>query len=92
MKDILMFVKQDNEYCAQAKDWIRELLLRHPEYADIPLTEIDQDEHPEIAKKYKYYFLPAFFVGGVRVCECPLLKERVAEVFEKAWEDGVPTY
>lgn len=87
MKDILMFTKKNDAYCLQAKDWVRELLLLHPEYADIPLTEIDREEHPELAERYKFYFVPTFFVGGEKVCECALRKERVADVFRRAWNE-----
>ncbi|MDD4851469.1 MAG: hypothetical protein PHO10_12335 [Gemmiger sp.] len=87
MKDIMLFTRQDDPYCLQAKDWVRELLLLHPEYEDIPLTELDVNERPDIVARYHYTFLPVFFVGGAKLCECPLKKERVAEVFDRAWNE-----
>lgn len=87
MKDILVLVRAADPYCLQAKDWQREVLLRHPEYEELSLIELDVDAQAEMAARYRYTYLPAYFVGGVRVCECPIKKERVAEVFAKAWRE-----
>lgn len=87
MKDIMVFVQEGSDYCLQAKDWVRDMLLAHPEYEDIPYSEVDVNEHPDIVAHYRYSFLPVFFVGGEKVCECPLKKERVAAVFKKAWDE-----
>ena len=87
MKDVLIFTRAGDPYCLQAQDWRREAFLRHPEYEDIPLAVIDVDEKPALAARYRYSLLPAYFVGGERVCECPLKKERVFEVFSKAWSE-----
>lgn len=88
MKDVIVFTRAQDPYCLQAKDWQRELFLRHPEYEDVPLAVIDVDQKPELAAKYRYHMLPAYFVGGVRVCECPLKKERIAAAFAQAYEEG----
>ncbi len=87
MKDIMLFTRKDDPYCLQAKDWMREVLLAHPEYEDIPLTELDVEEHADIVHRYRYSFLPVYFVGGEKACECPLKRERIAEVFARAWRE-----
>lgn len=87
MKDILVFTRREDPYCLQAQDWQREVMLRHPEYEDIPLAVIDVDERPDLARQYRFTMLPAYFVGGQKICECPLKKERIDDVFSRAWSE-----
>lgn len=85
MKDIMIFTRANDPYCVQAADWQRQLFLQHPEYEDLPIAVIDVEQRPDLAAQYPYSLLPTYYVGGKKVCEMPLKKERVAAVFEAAW-------
>ena len=45
---------------------------------------IDEQLHPEVTKTYSYYYVPTYYVDGVKAHEGVPTKEIVREVFEKA--------
>ncbi len=84
MKEVKLFVLEGCPHCRRAREWMRELFVRHPEYAEVPLTIIDEGESPEIAEKHDYYFVPTFYVGGVKRLEGVPTQEAIARVFAEA--------
>ena len=42
---------------------------RNDNYAAVAIEWGEENEHPEISAKYDYYYVPAFFVDGVKVYE-----------------------
>ena len=84
MKDILMFTMAACPYCRAAHRWMEEILQEHPQYRDIPIQIIDEVQQPEIANRYDYYFVPTYYVDGVKVHEGAATKEIVQGVYEKA--------
>ena len=63
-------------------------LCRHPEYAKIPFTVINENKNPEIADKYDYYYVPTFFTGDVKMMEGVPTKEAIEKAFAKALEEA----
>ena len=86
MKPILMFTMASCPYCRQAHRWMDEVLVAHPEYGDIPLEIVDELEQPALAERYTYYYVPTYYVGGVKVHEGVANKGIVLSVFERAFE------
>ena len=84
MQKITMFTMASCPYCRAAHRWMEELLDEYPEYNDIELTVIDETEHPEIADRYDYYYVPTYYVGRDKVHEGVATKEKVHRVFERA--------
>ncbi len=84
MKKILMFTMASCPYCRAAHRWMEEILQEHPQYRDIPIQIIDEVQQPEIANRYDYYFVPTYYVDGVKVHEGAATKEIVQGVYEKA--------
>ena len=84
MKEIKMFMFAGCPHCKKAKGFIEELTKSNPEYAKIPLTLIDEKISPEVADKYDYYYVPAFFVNGVKLHEGTATKDAVENVFKAA--------
>ncbi len=72
MKEVLMFYLEDCGYCHKARRALEELFAENPAYREIPLTRIEESQHPEIADRYDYYAVPTFYVDGVKQFEAHL--------------------
>lgn len=86
MQEVKMFMFDGCPHCRRAREMLDEIFAAHPEYAKVPLTVIDERLHPEIADKYDYYYVPTFFVGGVKMMEGAPSKPAIEKVFAKAME------
>ena len=84
MKPVFMFITDWCPYCKQAFSLIKELQNENPNYKDIEVKIIDEERQPEIAKQYDYYYVPTFYVDGVKVHEGVPSKDIIRQVFEKA--------
>ncbi len=84
MKPVFMFITDWCPYCKQAYSIIDDLKNTNPEYANIEVKVIDEERQPEIAKQYDYYYVPTFYVNGVKVHEGVPSKEIIHKVFEEA--------
>ncbi len=84
MKKITMFMFEGCPHCKLAEKCIEELKTEHPEYASVPFRMIDERQQPDVAEKYDYYYVPTFFVDGVKVHEGHAEKSDVEKVFKAA--------
>ncbi|EYE88533.1 glutaredoxin [Fervidicella metallireducens AeB] len=84
MKPILIFILKNCPYCRQALSWIDELKKSDAKFNSIPITIIDEKQHPEIADKYDYYYVPTFYVDGKKIHEGAATKEIIKKIFEMA--------
>ena len=84
MKPITMFMFESCPHCNRARTWMEELKNENPKYQQIDVTMMDEKLQPAIAKAYDYYYVPTYFIEGVKVHEGPASKEIIKEVFEKA--------
>lgn len=71
-KKITMFHIKECKYCDMAKRAIEELREEFPEYRDVEIEMIDEDEHPEIIANYDYQTVPTFFIGQDKIFETVL--------------------
>lgn len=69
MKSVLAFRMNGCPYCAQAMKAVKELAAEDEKYAAVVIDWVEENEHPEISANYDYYYVPAFFVDGVKVYE-----------------------
>lgn len=83
-----MFVTSWCPYCKQAFSWMEELKKDNPKYSEIDIKIIDEEREPEIAKKYDYYYVPTYFINGVKIHEGVPSKEIIKTVYEKALENN----
>lgn len=67
-----------------AHRWMDAVLEENPEYKDIELEVIDEVRHPDIANQYDYWYVPTYYVDGVKVHEGAATKKKVKKVFERA--------
>lgn len=84
MKKITMFMFESCPHCKLARKFIAELCAEKPEYAKVPFEMIDEQKQPDLAAKFDYYYVPTFYVDGVKVHEGHAEKADVTKVFEAA--------
>ncbi|MBU3192224.1 thioredoxin family protein [Clostridium bowmanii] len=86
MKPVIMFVTEWCPYCKKALAWMEDIKNKNPQYANIEIKIIDEELQPDIAKQYTYYYVPTYYVDGIKVHEGVASKDIVNAVFEKAFE------
>ncbi|TDT61302.1 thioredoxin-like protein [Fonticella tunisiensis] len=79
-----MFTMKSCPYCRQAFTWMEELKKENPEYSNIDINIIDETLNPDVASQYDYYYVPTYYVDGVKIHEGAATKEIIRTVFEKA--------
>lgn len=84
MKPVYMFITDWCPYCKQAYSIMEDLKNTNPQFANIEVKIIDEERQPELAKQYDYYYVPTYFVNGIKVHEGAPSKDIVRKVFEDA--------
>lgn len=80
-----MFVQQGCPHCKRAFKWQEALTEKfHPEWRDVPVRVVDELEEKEYAGSFDYYYVPSYYVDGVKVHEGPVTQQDVERVFETA--------
>ena len=69
MKSVKLFYLTHCPYCVKAKQAIAELHAENPEYEKVQIERINEEEHPEIAKQFDYYYVPTIFFGDEKLYE-----------------------
>jgi glutaredoxin len=83
MKHIKLFYLKHCPFCRKAFAYIDEL-KQDPKYADIEIETIEEEENPEVANSYDYYYVPTFYINEEKVHEGGIFKEEVQAIFDKA--------
>ncbi|MDD4160630.1 MAG: thioredoxin family protein [Synergistaceae bacterium] len=86
MKEIKMFMFDGCPHCRKAREIIASLLESEPEYKKINFVMIDEKIESEVADKYDYYYVPAFYVGEKKMHEGKVDAEIIKKVFKAAAE------
>lgn len=84
MKEILLFQLKGCPHCRLALKLQEALLEEHPEWRDIPLRIIDERKEKALADRYDYYYVPCYYVDGVKVHEGHAEREDIEKVFQAA--------
>lgn len=84
MKPVIMFVTEWCPYCKKALNWMEDIQKQNPAFTDIEIKIIDEELQPDIAKQYTYYYVPTYYVDGVKVHEGAASKEIISKVLEAA--------
>ena len=84
MKKVVLFHFAGCPYCRAAQNYIDEITREQPELASVEIEKIDEKLHPEIAEKYDYWYVPTFYVDGVKVHEGACTKKIVEDVLRGA--------
>ena len=86
MKDILMFILPNCPHCKLALRCQEELLAEHPQWKAIPIRIVDERKEAAFADAHDYYYVPTWYVDGVKVFEGHAEKEDVEKVLRQAAE------
>lgn len=86
MKPIKLFYLRTCPFCKKALRYIDEAKAAHPELAAVEIEMIEESEQPAVADAYDYYYVPTFYVGGVKVHEGGIWPDEVEAVLRKALE------
>ena len=86
MKQVLYFCLAGCPFCRQAERWMEEVVREHPEYAAVEVRTVEERSEREFARGFDYYYVPTFYVGGVKAHEGVATKSIVESVYKKALE------
>ena len=84
MKEVKLFVIEDCPHCKNALSLMEEICKEHPEYKNVKIEMIDENKDADYAAKFDYYYVPTFFVDGVKIHEGIPTKEAVEKVYAEA--------
>ena len=85
MKEVILFTMKFCPYCINAKKYMKELFKDNPEYKEVPLRIVDENLECNFAENFDYYYVPTYYVDGVKVHEGVPTKEIVEDVFKAAY-------
>ena len=76
MKAVKLFYQERCPFCKKALRYIEELKEEM----------IEETQHPDIADQYDYYYVPTFYVDGVKVHEAGIFKNEMEALLRKVIE------
>jgi len=83
MKEVKMFKMEACPHCKKALLLMEEICGEHPEYKAVKIEKIDEDDQVD-RSNYDYYYVPTFYVGGVKIHEGVPTKEALEKVYAEA--------
>ena len=86
MKHVRLFYLKNCPFCKKALRYIEELKAVHAELASVEIEMIEESEQPEVADRFDYYYVPTFYVDGVKEHEGGIYPEEVERILRKALE------
>lgn len=86
MKSVKLFYLKNCPFCKKALRYIEELKAEHAELAAVEIEMIEESERPDVADKFDYYYVPTFYVDGVKEHEGGIYLEEVERILRKALE------
>ena len=86
MKSVKLFYLKNCPFCKKALRYIEELKAEHAELAAVDIEMIEESVLPDVADKFDYYYVPTFYVDGVKEHEGGIYPEEVERILRKALE------
>ena len=84
MKHVRLFYLKNCPFCKKALRYIEELKAAHAELASVEIEMIEESEQPEVADRFDYYYVPTFYVDGVKEHEGGIYPDEVEAILRKA--------
>lgn len=84
MKPVKLFYLRNCPFCKKALTYIEDACTAEPELRAIQIEMIEESEQRALADTFDYYYVPTFYVDGVKVHEGGIYPEEVKEVLHKA--------
>lgn len=84
MNEIKLFILPACPYCREALAEVDKLLTAHPQYKTIPLRIIDESADPAQAAAHDYYYVPTFYINGLKIHEGAIKPGVIENIFRQA--------
>lgn len=84
MKDVLMMMMAGCPHCRRADQMIEELMEEHEEYRSVTIRRVDENVDKKLADSLDYYYVPTFYVDGIKRMEGVPTKETVEAILKEA--------
>jgi len=65
---------------------VEELKKEDSRFQEIVVTIIDEEKQPELSEKFDYYYVPTYYVDGVKIHEGATSKGQLIEALEVAFQ------
>ena len=80
MKPVKLFYLKNCPFCRKALRYIEQAKAAHPELQPVAIEMIEESEQSD------YYYVPTFYVDGVKVHEGGIYAEEVEKILRSALE------
>lgn len=87
MKSITYFYLDGCPYCHKADEILKKLIATSPEYANLEIHRIDENKNAEYADLFDYFYVPCFYVDGVKMHEGIATEENIKAVLNGALKE-----
>lgn len=87
MKKITLFMLPTCPYCKKAIAAMEKLQSENDAYQQIEIEMIDEQRQAELADSFDYFYVPCFYVDGVKAHEGAADEADVKSVLDAALED-----
>ncbi len=84
MKKVKAFYLENCPHCKRAFKMIDDLKAQNSNYSQIDIEYIDESKNVQVASAHDYYFVPTFYVDGIKIHEGVPTVEKIEEVLKKA--------
>ncbi|MEG1781756.1 MAG: thioredoxin family protein [Oscillospiraceae bacterium] len=84
MKDIMYFYLRGCPYCHKADAMVAELIAEDERYRQIRISAIEESANMAVADLFDYYYVPCFYVDGIKKHEGVPTKEKIRAVLDEA--------
>lgn len=84
MKKVKVFYMENCPHCRRAFRILDDLMAGNPEYSKIEIEYIDENKYVKAANAHDYYYVPTFYVDGVKLHEGVPSVDRIERVLKEA--------
>ena len=84
MKKIKMMYLKNCPHCKAAFQMMKELQSEDERFSQLEIETIEEEEYKEIADQMDYWYVPAYFVDGIKLFEGVPSKDAIRNVFLNA--------
>ena len=84
MKRVQLFYLKNCPFCKKALRYIEEAKAAYPELQPIEIELVEESEEPAVADQYDYYYVPTFYIDGVKEHEGGIYPDEVEQLLRKA--------
>lgn len=84
MKHVKMMYLKSCPHCKRAFKMVEKLKEEHPEYKDVEIEAIEEQDEESKTEGYDYYYVPTYFVDDVKMHEGVPTNSAIEAVLKEA--------